>query len=134
MTHPNVFVVVVIAGLTGNQPLEQVAIRALLPMSVLSFSDSFHTRHLGPRPDDPRRPTVLGLNDRPSAERHAPYPSAPLKTRCPALREELTLSAPPASLTPRPLLFWTGVALACAGVAEHLWMFIDSASMDFHMA
>ncbi|MDQ0798320.1 MFS transporter [Streptomyces sp. B1I3] len=44
------------------------------------------------------------------------------------------MSAPPASLIPRPLLFWTGVALTCAGVAEHLWMFIDSASMHFHMA
>lgn len=44
------------------------------------------------------------------------------------------MSAPPASLIPRPLLFWTGVALTCAGVAEHLWMFIDSASMHFHMS
>jgi MFS transporter, putative metabolite:H+ symporter len=46
----------------------------------------------------------------------------------------LTLSAPPASLIPRPLLFWTGVTLTCAGVIEHLWMFIDSASMHFHMS
>jgi putative MFS transporter len=46
----------------------------------------------------------------------------------------LTLSAPPASLIPRPLLFWTGVALTCAGVVEHLWMFVDSASMHFHMS
>ncbi|MFJ9012765.1 MFS transporter [Streptomyces canus] len=44
------------------------------------------------------------------------------------------MSAPPASLIPRPFLFWTGVALTCAGVAEHLWMFIDSASMHFHMS
>ncbi|MFF4801035.1 MFS transporter [Streptomyces sp. NPDC001351] len=44
------------------------------------------------------------------------------------------MSAPPASLIPRPLLFWTGVALTCAGVAEHLWMFVDSASMHFHMS
>ncbi|MEV8547927.1 MFS transporter [Streptomyces sp. NPDC051572] len=44
------------------------------------------------------------------------------------------MSASPASLIPRPLLFWTGVALTCAGVVEHLWMFIDSASMNFHMA
>ncbi|QTD96040.1 MFS transporter [Streptomyces cyanogenus] len=44
------------------------------------------------------------------------------------------MSAPPASLIPRPWLFWTGVALTCAGVLEHLWMFIDSASMHFHMS
>ncbi|CAM5605063.1 MFS transporter [Streptomyces canus] len=44
------------------------------------------------------------------------------------------MSAPPASLIPRPLLFWTGVALTCAGVVEHLWMFVDSASMHFHMS
>ncbi|WP_430379627.1 MFS transporter [Streptomyces sp. B1-3] len=44
------------------------------------------------------------------------------------------MSAPPASLIPRPLLFWSGVALTCAGVVEHLWMFIDSASMHFHMS
>jgi putative MFS transporter len=39
-----------------------------------------------------------------------------------------------ASLIPRPVMFWTGVALTCAGVLEHLWMFVDSASMHFHMA
>ncbi|WP_406151029.1 MFS transporter [Streptomyces sp. NBC_01012] len=39
-----------------------------------------------------------------------------------------------ASLIPRPLMFWTGVALNCAGVGQHLWMFIDSSSMGFHMA
>jgi putative MFS transporter len=44
------------------------------------------------------------------------------------------LSAPPMPLIPRPLLFWTGVALTCAGVFEHLWMFINSASMHFHMS
>ncbi|MDQ0988855.1 MFS transporter [Streptomyces sp. V3I7] len=44
------------------------------------------------------------------------------------------MSAPPASLIPRPFLFWTGVALTCAGVVEHLWMFIDSASTHFHMS
>ena len=44
------------------------------------------------------------------------------------------MSAPPMPLIPRPLLFWTGVALTCAGVVEHLWMFIDSASMHFHMS
>lgn len=39
-----------------------------------------------------------------------------------------------ASLISRPALFWTGVALTCAGVGQHVWMFIDSASMGFHMA
>ncbi len=46
-------------------------------------------------------------------------------------------TAPPmraASLIPRPALFWAGVALTCAGVGQHVWMFIDSASMGFHMA
>ncbi|MEU7059047.1 MFS transporter [Streptomyces sp. NPDC046197] len=38
------------------------------------------------------------------------------------------------ALIPRPLLFWTGVVLTCAGVIEHLWMFADSASMDFDMS
>ncbi|GGU13924.1 MFS transporter [Streptomyces violascens] len=44
------------------------------------------------------------------------------------------MSPPPTSLIPRPLLFWSGVALTCAGVVEHLWMFIDSAPMDFDMS
>lgn len=44
------------------------------------------------------------------------------------------MSAPSQSLIPRPLLFWTGVALTCAGVVEHLWMFIDSASVNFRMS
>ncbi|WP_037894114.1 MFS transporter [Streptomyces sp. NRRL WC-3626] len=44
------------------------------------------------------------------------------------------MPAQPASLIPRPTLFWTGVALTCAGVGQHVWMFVDSASMDFHMA
>ncbi|WP_371649692.1 MFS transporter [Streptomyces mirabilis] len=38
------------------------------------------------------------------------------------------------ALIPRPVLFWTGVVLTCAGVIEHLWMFADSASMDFDMS
>ncbi|WP_399882154.1 MFS transporter [Streptomyces sp. BBFR51] len=46
----------------------------------------------------------------------------------------MTLPAQSAPLIPRPLVFWTGVALTCAGVAQHLWMFIDSASMGFHLA
>ncbi|MFF5538767.1 MFS transporter [Streptomyces cinerochromogenes] len=44
------------------------------------------------------------------------------------------MTARPASLIPRPLMFWSGVALTSAGVAEHLWMFAESASMDFDMA
>lgn len=44
------------------------------------------------------------------------------------------MPAQPASLIPRPFVFWTGVALTCAGVGQHVWMFIDSASMGFHMA
>ncbi|WP_405783309.1 MFS transporter [Streptomyces sp. NBC_00859] len=44
------------------------------------------------------------------------------------------MSAPQPSLIPRPVLFWTGVALICAGVAEHLWMFIDAAPMHFDMS
>ncbi|TCR15891.1 histidine phosphatase family protein [Streptomyces sp. BK205] len=74
MTYPNVFVVVIIAALTGNGPLEQVAIWTLLPMFVLSFFDSWYTRHLVVAPDDPRWPDVLGLRDRPSAEQRATAP------------------------------------------------------------
>ncbi|GAA3010997.1 putative MFS transporter [Streptomyces sp. KhCrAH-43] len=46
----------------------------------------------------------------------------------------MTLSARPAPLVSRPVMFWFGVALTCAGVAQHVWMFVDSASMGFHMA
>lgn len=74
MTYPNVFVVVIIAALTGNGPLEQVAIWTLLPMFVLSFFDSFYARFLVVAPDDARWPGVLGLKDRPSAEQHASAP------------------------------------------------------------
>ncbi|WP_461019271.1 MFS transporter [Streptomyces daliensis] len=44
------------------------------------------------------------------------------------------MPAQPASLIPRPWMFWTGVALTSAGVGQHVWMFVDSASMGFHMA
>ncbi|MFH8610557.1 MFS transporter [Streptomyces sp. NPDC018029] len=44
------------------------------------------------------------------------------------------MPAPPTSLIPRPVAFWSGVALTFAGVAEHLWMYIDSAHMDFDMS
>ncbi|MCG7529362.1 MFS transporter, partial [Streptomyces sp. OfavH-34-F] len=48
------------------------------------------------------------------------------------------MTAPPPgrqpSLVSRPVLFWSGVALTCAGVGQHVWMFVDSASMGFHMA
>jgi putative MFS transporter len=46
----------------------------------------------------------------------------------------VTLPAQPAALIPRPLMFWTGVALTCGGVGQHVWMFVDSASMDYDMA
>jgi broad specificity phosphatase PhoE len=74
MTYPNVFVVVIIAALTGNGPLEQVAIWTLLPMFVLSFFDSWYARFLVVAPDDARWPTVLKLpahlpvRGRPAAE------------------------------------------------------------------
>ena len=61
MTYPNVFVVVIIAALTGNEPLEQVAIWTLLPMFLLSFFDSWYARFLVVAPDDARWPTVLKL-------------------------------------------------------------------------
>lgn len=61
MTYPNVFVVVIIAALTGNVALEQVAIWTLLPMFALSFFDSWYARSLVVAPDDARWPAVLGL-------------------------------------------------------------------------
>jgi hypothetical protein len=67
-------VVVIIAALTGNGPLEQVAIWTLLPMFVLSFFDSWYARFLVVAPDDARWPTVLKLpahlpvRGRPAAE------------------------------------------------------------------
>ncbi|MFI8962386.1 histidine phosphatase family protein [Streptomyces sp. NPDC053493] len=64
MTYPNIFVVVVIAALTGNGPLEQVAIWTLLPMFVLSFFDSWYARRLVVAPDDARWPSVLALDSR----------------------------------------------------------------------
>ncbi|WP_225821479.1 histidine phosphatase family protein [Streptomyces naphthomycinicus] len=77
MTYPNVFVVVVIAALTGHPVLEQVAIWTLLPMFVLSFFDSFYARFLVVAPDDPRWPAVLGLPERTTA-RDPAAPSAPV--------------------------------------------------------
>ncbi|CAL9494984.1 histidine phosphatase family protein [Streptomyces sp. enrichment culture] len=84
MTYPNVFVVVIIAALTGNGPLEQVAIWTLLPMFVLSFFDSWYARFLVVAPDDARWPAVLGLppsrpgRGRPAAEDpHQPSVPAP---------------------------------------------------------
>lgn len=44
------------------------------------------------------------------------------------------MSASKGSLLPRPLLFWAGVALTCAGVLEHLWMFVEAAPMGFDMS
>ncbi|GGU13916.1 histidine phosphatase family protein [Streptomyces violascens] len=65
MTYPNIFVVVIIAALTGNTALEQVAIWTLLPMFVLSFFDQWYARFLVVAPDDARWPAVLGLKDHP---------------------------------------------------------------------
>ncbi|WP_255945665.1 MFS transporter [Streptomyces odontomachi] len=39
-----------------------------------------------------------------------------------------------ASLIPRPVMFSTGVILTCAGVIEHLRMFVDCAPMNFDMS
>lgn len=44
------------------------------------------------------------------------------------------MSIPSGALIPRPLLFWSGVALTSAGVVEHLWMFVRSAPMGFDMS
>lgn len=51
-----------------------------------------------------------------------------------SLNQELILRARAHALISRPVLFWTGVTLTCAGVVEHLWMFVDSASADFDMS
>ncbi|MGA4844430.1 MFS transporter [Streptomyces sp. G45] len=37
-------------------------------------------------------------------------------------------------LIPRPLLFWAGIVICAAGVAEHIRMYVDAAGMDYHMA
>ncbi|EFG04827.1 MFS transporter [Streptomyces clavuligerus] len=37
-------------------------------------------------------------------------------------------------LIPRPLLFWSGIVVCSAGVAEHIRMFVDAAEMHYHMA
>ncbi|MEU8473189.1 histidine phosphatase family protein [Streptomyces sp. NPDC029006] len=82
MTYPNVFVVVIIAALTGHTALEQVAIWTLLPMFVLSFFDSWYAQYLVVAPDDPRWPTVLGLRDRVPARKDA-APSPPVSPGSP---------------------------------------------------
>ncbi|GAA0482571.1 MFS transporter [Streptomyces olivaceiscleroticus] len=46
----------------------------------------------------------------------------------------MTTAPPTASLIPRPILFWSGVALTSAGVIEHLWMFLECAPMNFDMS
>ncbi|MFH8610556.1 histidine phosphatase family protein [Streptomyces sp. NPDC018029] len=72
MTYPNIFVVVIIAALTGNTGLEQVAIWTLLPMFLLAFFDSWYARFLVVAPDDARWPAVLGLpGQRPAREQPA---------------------------------------------------------------
>ncbi|ANZ15391.1 MFS transporter [Streptomyces noursei] len=42
--------------------------------------------------------------------------------------------SPDRGLIPRPLLFWSGVLICSAGVAEHILVFVHTAGMDFHMA
>ncbi len=39
-----------------------------------------------------------------------------------------------ARLIAKPVTFWTGVALTCAGVGEHVWMFASAAPMHFQLA
>lgn len=46
----------------------------------------------------------------------------------------MTTPPPPAALIPRPVLFWSGVALTFAGVLEHLRMFLECAPMNFDMS
>ncbi|MEU4541550.1 histidine phosphatase family protein [Streptosporangium sp. NPDC023825] len=78
MTYPNVFVVVIIAALTGDTPLEQVAIWTLLPMFVLSFFDSWYAKFLVVARDDTRWPAVLGIPaGDPAPGRPLPSVSAP---------------------------------------------------------
>lgn len=77
MTYPNVFVVVIIAALTDNTHLEQVAIWTLLPMFLLSFADSYYARFLVVAPDDARWPVVLGLKDRSVPAVSGDQPQAP---------------------------------------------------------
>ncbi|MEV7025709.1 histidine phosphatase family protein [Kitasatospora sp. NPDC093558] len=72
MTYPNVFVVVIIGALTGNAPLERVAVWTLLPMFVLAFFDSWYAKSLVVAPDDARWPAVLGLRPRTPATTGAP--------------------------------------------------------------
>ncbi|UMO99965.1 histidine phosphatase family protein [Amycolatopsis sp. EV170708-02-1] len=61
MTYPNVFVVVVIAGLTGNTDLATLAIWCLLPTFALSFFDSWYARRIAVPARDPRWFTELGI-------------------------------------------------------------------------
>lgn len=71
MTYPNVFVVVIIAVLTGNTALEHVAIWCLLPMFVLSFFDSWHAKFVVVAAEDNRWLDVLGIPTRTAPARSA---------------------------------------------------------------
>ncbi|MFI1994890.1 histidine phosphatase family protein [Actinoplanes sp. NPDC020271] len=64
MTYPNVFVVVILAALTGNTPLENVAIWTLLPMFLLSWFDSHYARSIVVDAQDPRWYDVLRIPTR----------------------------------------------------------------------
>ncbi|WP_051799283.1 histidine phosphatase family protein [Catenuloplanes japonicus] len=61
MTYPNVFVIVVVAALTGDSPLEHVAIWCLLPMFALSWFDSRYATSLVADGDDPRWSEALHI-------------------------------------------------------------------------
>lgn len=80
MTYPNVFVVVVIAALTGNAPLEHLAVWTLVPMFLLAFFDSWYARALVVAPDDARWPKVLGIPTATPAAATAVAPYAATRT------------------------------------------------------
>ena len=63
MSYPNVFVVVVIALLTGNAALGTLAVWCLPPMFALSFFDSRYAGMLAIPPDDERWPRVLRIRE-----------------------------------------------------------------------
>lgn len=46
----------------------------------------------------------------------------------------MTRSSGATPFIPRPMLFWAGVAITCAGVGEHIWMFFAAAPMHFELA
>ncbi|EDY51467.1 general substrate transporter:Major facilitator superfamily MFS-1 [Streptomyces clavuligerus] len=66
----------------------------------------------------------------PSRSRRAPVPSARTSVEGNFSMDRFRSRG----LIPRPLLFWSGVAICSAGVAEHIRMFVHAAEMDFHMS